>query len=272
MKRLSREKRTRVLAMLVEGSSMSSAARVCDVSLTTVARLVDLAGVACQKYHDKHVQGIKGRRDVQCDEIWSFVYAKDRVKDQANPWDYAGSVWSFTALDADSKLLITYRIRKRRSIPSARALFKDLDKRLNKCPRLATDALKAYSVAARQVFGPKVRLIQTRKGEDTEHSTSYVERHNLTIRMTNRRFTRKTNAFSKTFKQHVAMFHLLSLHYNFCRIHKTLRVTPAMAAGITDRLRDYAWLADIVEDYDKSLPRQKPGPKVGTKYGPRKVR
>ena len=269
MKRLSREKRTQVLAMLCEGSSMSSAARVCDVSLTTVTRLLDLAGVACERYHNQHVRGIKGRRNVQCDEIWSFVYAKDKMKDQAKPLDHAGSVWTFTALDADSKLLIAYRIRKRRSTPSARALFKDLEGRLNKRPRLATDALKAYGIAAKQVFGSKIRLVQIRKDGETKHSTSYVERHNLTIRMTNRRYTRKTNAFSKTFKQHVAMFHLLTVHYNFCRIHKTLRVTPAMEAGITDRLRDYAWLADLVEEYDKSLPRQKPGPAVGTKYRPR---
>ena len=222
MRRLSREKRKQILAMLVEGNSMSSTARVCDVSINTVGRLLDLASKACKRYHDRHVQGVKGRRDVQCDEVWSFVYAKDKVADYVEPWDVAGSVWTFTALDADSKLLIAYRIRKRRSIPSAVALMKDLKKRLNRRPRLATDALKAYGVAAPRVFGPKVRLIQVRKDEETDHSTAYVERHNLTIRMSNRRFTRKTNAFSKTLERHIALFNVMAVHYNFCRIHKTL--------------------------------------------------
>ena len=246
---------------------MRSTARVCDVAFNTVADLLDLAGKACQLYHDDHVRGIKGRRNVQCDEVWSFVYAKDRAKDWAEPWDTAGSVWTFTALDADNKLLISYMVRKKRNIKSAAALMKDLSKRLNKRPKLTADSLKAYGHATKKTWGTKAHLSQIRKGEESDHSTSYVERHNLTIRMANRRFTRKTNAFSKKMSKHQAMMHLFALYYNFCRIHQTLRVTPAMEAGIDDKLRDVGWIVDLIDEITKSP--KKPGPKKGTKYRPR---
>ena len=247
---------------------MRSTARVCDVAFQTVADLLDMAGKACQLYHDEHVRDIKGSRSVQCDEVWSFVYAKDRSLDHAEPWDAAGSVWTFTALDGDSKLLVAYMVRKKRNTKSATILLSDLAGRLKKRPRLTSDALRAYELAARKIWGKKADLSQIRKGEETDHNTSYVERHNLTIRMANRRFTRKTNAFSKKLSKHQAMMHLFALYYNFCRIHQTLRVTPAMEAGIDDKLHDMGWIVGLIEDITASP--KKPGPKKGTKYRPRK--
>ena len=269
MNRLPRAKRAQVLSMLVEGSSMRSTSRVCDVAFNTVADLLDLAGKACQLYHDDYVRGIEGRRSVQCDEVWSFVYAKDRARDWAEPWDTAGSVWTFTALDADSKLLISYMVRKRRNTRSAAKLMKDLAGRLKKRPNLTADSLKAYGRATKKTWGTKAHLSQIRKGEETDHNTSYVERHNLTIRMANRRFTRKTNAFSKKMSKHQAMMHLFALHYNYCRIHMSLRVTPSMEAGLTNTLHDVEWIVDLIEKITRSP--KKPGPKKGSKYRPRKT-
>ena len=268
MNKLPIEKSIQILSMLVEGSSMRSTSRVCDVSINTVGRYLDLAGIACCLYHDVHVRGIKGKRDVQCDEVWSYVYAKDRVADWADPWDVAGSVWTFTALDADSKLLISYMLRQRRDARSATVLMRDMASRLKKTPRLTADKLGAYRIAAAKVWGRKAQLSQLRKGEDTDHNTAYVERHNLTIRMANRRYTRKTNAFSKKMARHEAAMHLFAVHYNFCRIHQTLRVTPAMEAGLTDTLYDMGWIVDLIEEVTK--PPKKPGPKMGTKYRPRR--
>ena len=247
---------------------MRATAEVCDVAFNTVADLLDMAGKACWLYHDEHVRGIEGRRDVQCDEVWSFVYAKDKALEWAEPWDVAGSVWTFTALDAQSKLLISYFVRKRRNTKSANVLMKDLRGRLNKRPRLTADSLKAYPKATRKTWGTTAHLSQTRKGEDTDHNTAYVERHNRTIRMSNRRFTRRTDAFSKKMTRHKAMMHLFALYYNFVRIHQTLRVTPAMEAGLTDTLHDMDWIVGLIEDITK--PPKKPGPKKGTKYRPRR--
>ena len=247
---------------------MRSTARVCDVAFNTVADLLDMAGKACWLYHDEHVRGISGKRNVQCDEVWSYVYAKDKALDWAEPLDTAGSVWTFTALDAQSKLLISYMVRKRRNTKSANVLMKDLRGRLNKRPNLTADSLKAYPKATKKIWGTTAHLSQIRKGEETDHNTAYVERHNLTIRMANRRFTRKTNAFSKKMARHKAMMHLFALYYNFCRIHQTLRVTPAMEAGIDNELHDMGWIVDLIDKITK--PPKKPGPKSGTKYRPRK--
>ena len=245
--------------MLVEGMSMRSTSRVCNVAFNTMADLLDMAGKACHLYHDEQVRGRQGKRNIQCDEIWSFVYAKEKRLDGVQPLDVAGSVWLFTALDADSKLRVSYMVRKRRNTKSATALMKDLVERLTKRPRLTDDSLKADRLAANRVWGRKAELFQLRKCEDTDHSTSYVERHNKTIRMSNRRFTHKTDGFSKKMKRHEAMMHLWALHYNFCRIHSTLRVTPAMEAGIDDKLHDMDWIVDLIEAITK--PPKKPGPK-----------
>ena len=179
-------------------------------------------------------------------------------------------MYTFTALDADSKLLISYMIRKRRDTRSASKLMKDLSGRLKKRPKLTTDSLKSYPLATEKVWGTTAHLSQFRKGEDTDHNTSYVERHNLTIRMANRRFTRQTNAFSKKMKRHEAMMHLFALYYNFCRIHQTLRASPAMEAGIDDKLHDMEWIVGLIENITE--PPKKPGPKKGTKYRPRKTK
>ena len=264
MRRLPREKRAQILAMLVESMSMRATARVADVSFTAVAQLLDLAGIACKRHHDQHVRGIKGKRQIQCDELWSFVHHKDRAKGWAKPIDKGGTVWTFTAIDADTKLLVAYMVRMRRNTRSAVVLMRDLADRLNKRPKMTADSPAAYRKAAKQVFRRRADLSQTRKGEDTGHSTAYVERHNLTIRMSNRRYTRKTNAFSKRLSRHESQMHLSAVYYNFCWLHGTLRVSPAMAAGVDDKLRDYGWLADLVAEVEPKP--KKPGPKKGTKY------
>ena len=238
---------------------MREIAEVEDVSINTVVKLLHMAGLACGLHHLQHVRGIPGIRHVQCDELWSFVYAKDKSLEWAEPWDKAGTVWTFTALDVETKLLISYTVRSKRNTRSAIRLFKDLRSRLLEPPMLTTDSLKAYRKAAIRVFGKDADLVQTRKGEDTDHSTSYVERHNLTIRMSNRRYARKTNAFSKKMSKHELMMHLFVTYYNFCRIHKTLKVTPAMAAGLADTLHDCEWIVGLIDGITPK-PR-KPGPK-----------
>ena len=159
-------------------------------------------------------------------------------------------------------------LRQRRDARSATELMRDMASRLKKTPRLTADSLRAYKIATKKVWGRKAELSQLRKGQDTDHNTAYVERHNLTIRMANRRFTRKTNAFSKGMARHEAAMHLFAVHYNFCRIHQTLRVTPAMEAGLTDTLYDMGWIVDLIEEVTK--PPKKPGPKRGTKYRARR--
>ena len=270
MNRLSTAKRARILSLLVEGMSMRSIARHEKVSIVTIARLLDAAGRACSLYHDDAVRDIPGKRNIQCDEIWSFVYAKEKRAPYVIPWDIAGTIWTWTALDADSKLLVSYLVSPNRDTGAAVALLSDLMSRLDEIPHITADELKSYRAAARRLFGKDHWRIlsQTRKGEDTGHTTSYVERHNLTVRMMNRRFTRRTNAFSKMFSRHVAMMDLTILHYNFCRVHWSLRITPAMDAGISDTYRTCEWIVELI-DLSTAAPK-KPGPNVGSKYKPRK--
>ena len=261
---------------------MRSISRVADVSINTVSKLLVEAGEACLAIHDETVRGMKSSR-VQCDEIWSFCHAKQKnvATAKAAP-EGAGDVWTWTALDADTKLIVSYFVGDR-SGESAMVLMDDLRDRLANRVQLTTDGHKAYLEAVEGAFGPDVDFAQLvklygptitapgryspakctgikkirREGNpDIAHvSTSYVERQNLTMRMSMRRFTRLNNAFSKKLDNHIHALALYFAFYNFCRIHKTLRVTPAMAAGITDRL----WsLGDIVAKIDAMTPAPKP--------------
>lgn len=284
--------RTLILKLLVEGNSMRSTSRIADVSINTVSKLLVAAGEACAKYHDETVRNVKAER-VQCDEIWSFVAAKQKnVKNMKKPIEGAGDVWTWTALDADSKLIISYLVGGRDS-KYANFFMDDVASRLANRVQMTTDGHKAYLEAVEGAFGCDVDYAQLVKlygnspesmkgryspaectgikknkieGEpDIEHvSTSYVERMNLNIRMGNRRFTRLTNAFSKKIDNHLHMLSLYFCHYNFCRIHKSLRVTPAMEAGICDTVKDMDWIVSLID-------ANAPSPKKRGKYKKRIV-
>ena len=278
MNKLSTEKRAQILSMLVEGMSMRSITRITGVSINTVAKLLNDAGDACAAYHHDYVRGIRGHRRVECDEIWAFVYAKERaVRHAKSAPEGAGDAWTFTAIDADAKLIVSYLVSGERDGETALAFMDDLRSRLEDRPQVSTDGLSAYLGAVEGAFGGEVDFAQVIKaygkepGEDNERrysppvctdiekqrvegnpdlrkaNTSYVERHNLTMRMGMRRFTRLTNGFSKRVEKHVAMVSLYALHYNFCRIHKTLKVTPAMEAGLTSELRDMEWIVSLID-------------------------
>lgn len=291
MNKLPLAKRTQILAMLCEGSSMRSISRIADVSINTVAKLLVEAGEACLAIHDETVRNVTASR-IQRDEIWSFCYAKEKtaklLKDRP---EGAGDVWTWTAIDADTKLMVSYFVGDR-GVESASILMDDLRSRLANKVQLTTDGHHAYLNAVDEVFGVDVDYAQLVKlygsaggntpekryspaectgirkrvvegDPDERHiSTSHVERMNLSIRMQNRRFTRLTNAFSKKLDNHIHALALYFAFYNFCRIHKTLRVTPAMAAGIADRLWGFE---DIVAKMDEMAPA--PG-----KRGPYKKR
>ena len=277
MNKLSKSKRTLILTMLVEGNSMRATARTARVSLNTVAKLLVDAGNACAAHHEETVQNVKARR-VQVDEIWSFCYAKARNVERAKSAPgFAGDVWTWTALDSDSKMILAYEVGDR-SGWTAMAFLDNLKERLANRVQLTSDGHRVYVEAVEAVFAGDVDYAQLVKlygqseGEtQTEKryspgecigtkrkrragnpdmskvSTSHVERHNLTMRMSMRRFTRLTNAFSKRIEKHVAMLALYFTYYNFCRIHKSLRTSPAMAAGVTDTLRDVEWIVDLID-------------------------
>lgn len=286
MNKLAIETRVQILSMLVEGSSMRSISRITGVSINTVTKLLEDAGRACAAYHDAAVVDVKARR-VQCDEIWSFCYAKEKnvAAAKAAP-DGAGDVWTWTAIDAESKLIVAYEVGDR-SAATAIEFMDDLSKRLASRVQLTTDGHKAYLEAVEGAFGADVdyaMLVKLygeptgQKGHERKYSpaectgalykriegspdlahvsTSYVERQNLTMRMGMRRFTRLTNGFSKKLENHLHMLSLYFVHYNFCRVHKTLRMAPAMASGVSDTLRDIEWIVGLI---DARAP--KPGPR-----------
>ena len=278
MNKLPANKRAQILEMLVEGMSMRSASRIGDVSITTVAKLLADAGEACAAHHDKHVVNVQASR-VQCDEIWAFCYAKDKTVKaglKAMPEGGAGNVWTWTALDRDAKLLIAYEVGDR-SGATAREFIADLRNRLANRVQLTTDGHKVYLEAVDNAFGIDVdfaQLIKIYGGEpghssqiryspaecigidkrpiigkpvEADISTSHVERQNLNMRMGMRRFTRLTNAFSKKVANHMAMVSLYTTYYNFVRIHKSLRMTPAMAAGLSTELLDMKWIVSLID-------------------------
>jgi IS1 family transposase len=276
MNKLPVAKRAQILSMLCEGASMRSVSRLADVSINTVSKLLVDAGRACSDFHDEMVQGVRSKR-VQVDEIWSFTYAKAKnvASAKAAP-DGAGDTWTWTGIDADSKLIVSWLVGAR-DAEYATAFINDLRDRIATRIQLTSDGHRPYLDAVEDAFGADVdyAILQKLYGADPENekryspakcigvecriiqgkpnpahiSTSYVERVNLTMRMANRRFTRLTNAFSKKFDYHVHMVALYTVWYNWVRIHKTLRVTPAMAAGLTERLWD---MTEVVEMIDRA--------------------
>jgi IS1 family transposase len=278
MNRLSIADRAKILGMMVEGNSLRSCARMADVSLNTVTKLLVYLGAACERFHDERVNNVRVRR-LQCDEIWCFVGAKAKnvtPEKKAEGW---GDTWTWTGLDADTKLCVSYLVGGR-SANWAMEFMLDCAARIKGRVQVTTDGHKAYLEAVETAFGATCDYAMLQKiygapaendtryspatcigcdmkvvsgDPDPKHvSTSYVERHNLSMRMGMRRFTRLTNAFSKKVQNHEAMVAIYAVHYNFARIHKTLRITPAMACGLSD----HVWsLEEIVMMADSYMPK-----------------
>lgn len=266
MNRLDNKERANILRMICEGMGINAACRVTGASKNTVLKLLADVGNASAEYLDKNIRGLNSKR-VECDEVWSFCYAKQKnVATAKDAPEGAGDVWTWTALDADSKLIVSHLVGGR-DAEYALAFMDDLRSRINTRVQLTTDGHKAYLTSVEEAFGGDVDYAQLVKmfGSAPENmkgkyspaectgikktvisgnpdmknvSTSYVERSNLTMRMHNRRFTRLTNGFSKKLENHLHAISLFVMNYNYCKIHKTLRVTPAMAAGLTDHVWD----------------------------------
>ena len=277
MNKLDTKTRKIIIRCLVEGQSIRATARTAEVSKNTVTKLLIDAGKACAAYQDRVLRGLPCTR-VQCDEIWSLVYAKEKnVRRAKSAPPEAGDVWTWTAVCADTKLVPSWRVGDR-SGATALDFMDDLKGRLANRVQLTTDGHRAYLEAVEEAFGadvdyamliklygkggdeasPETRYSPSEctgtkteiiKGDpDGEHiSTSYVERQNLTMPMSMRRFTRLTNAFSKKVENHAHAVALHFMYYNFCRLHQTLRVTPAIEAGVADRLWEIGDIVDMVE-------------------------
>jgi len=263
MNQLSLERRAAVARCLVEGNSIRSTVGITGAAKNTVAKLLVELGHACWEYQNQALRGLTSKR-VQCDEIWSFVGCKQKNLPQERKGESGvGDVWTWTAMDADTKLMICWQVGER-DARAAYDLICGLEYRLANQVQLTTDGLKLYLTAAEEVFGADIDYAMLVKlyGSDVEGekrcsppvwlaaaktpisgrpdpkhvSTSDVERQNLTTRMGLRRFTRLTNAFSKKLENHFCAVSLHFMHYNFCRVHQTLKTTPAVAAGVTDHV------------------------------------
>lgn len=263
MNRLNKEDRAKIVACLVEGNSIRATVRLTGASKNTIAKLLRDLGAACSAYQDKTFRNLTCRR-LQCDEIWSFVGCKQKNVTPDNKDNGWGDCWTWTAICADSKLIPCWFVGTRDG-SAAYHFMHDLAGRLASRVQLTTDGHKAYLNAVEDAFGSEIDFAQLVKiygnalegGEvryspaicmgarkavisgtpDRNHiSTSYAERANLSMRMGMRRFTRLTNGFSKKLEQHENALALYFMFYNFCRIHQTLRVTPAMEAGVSDHV------------------------------------
>ncbi len=279
MNRLSADRRAQIIGMMVEGVSIRAITRMTGASKNTVVKLLTDAGNACLKYQDKALRNLPCKR-IQADEIWSFVYAKQKNVPQEKKGAFGyGDVWTWTAIDADTKLIVCWHVGTR-DADAAYEFMTDVAGRLANRVQLTTDGHAAYLSAVDAAFsrGPGVDYAQLvkvygtapeaqrrysppiclgaqrheiRGNPDPEHiSTSYVERQNLSMRMGMRRFTRLTNAFSKKLENHMHALSIYFMHYNFVRIHQTVRVTPAMEAGVTDRLWDLSDIVRIVDEWE----------------------
>lgn len=274
MNRLDSAKQAQVVSCLVEGNSIRATVRMTGVAKNTVVKLLCDLGRACSDYQDKAFMNLKCKR-VQCDEIWSFVGAKAKNCSAEMKAKGAGDVWTWTAIDAETKLIPCWFVGQR-DANCAFHFMHDLKARLANRVQLTTDGYKPYFVAVEDAFGATVDYAMLQKiygkvkdtpetryspavcmgarkaiisgNPDFNHiSTSFVERQNLTMRMSMRRFTRLTNGFSKKLENHEHALALYFMHYNFCRIHQTLRVTPAMEAGISDHVWSIDEMIDLLK-------------------------
>lgn len=275
MNKLSKEEKVRVVACLVEGNSLRATVRMTGIHRTTIQNLLLELGAACSAYQDKTFVNLKCQR-IQCDEIWSFVYAKDKnVPSDMKKEKGIGSVWTWVALCPDTKLVPCWFVASR-DAGAAYHFMHDLKGRLANRVQLTTDGHKAYLTAVESAFGAEVDYAMLQKiygnapqeGEaryspaqcmgarkavisgnpDFKHvSTSHTERQNLTMRMQMRRFTRLTNAFSKKIENHEAAIALHYMYYNFARIHQTLRVTPAMQAGVSGHVWSLEEIVNLLQ-------------------------
>ncbi|HEX5280574.1 MAG TPA: hypothetical protein VFW28_10895 [Micropepsaceae bacterium] len=282
MNKLPHEKRRQILHLMVEGNSIRGIARLADVSPVTVLRYLETAGKACAEFHDATVRNVRAQQ-IQCDEIWSFVFAKDRnAKPEMKVAGTAGSCWTWTALDRDSKLIVSYLIGSREA-ECAYEFMQDVASRLATRVQLTTDGHKAYLNAVDDAFGIDVdyamlvKLYSETPGQNgperkyspgvctgakkrrvmgnpdiTMVSTSHVEKHNQSMRQHMKRFARLTAAHSKKVENHIHMVALYTVWYNFVRINSAVKMAPAMAAGISSKLWEMDDLVAVVDAYENS--------------------
>lgn len=264
MNKLSTEKRAMIVRCLVEGNSLRAITRMTGIHRTTIMKLLCELGEACTNYQDEHFRNLQCKR-IECDEIWSFVYCKQKnVKPEEKGVLGTGDVWTWTAIDPNTKLIPCWFVGSR-DAACAYHFMHDLAGRLANRVQVTTDGLSSYLGAVEDAFGSEVdyamlvkiygegerkgqqryspaqcmgakKTVITGKPEINHVSTSKVERQNLTMRMSMRRFTRLTNGFSKKLENHEHAIALHFMHYNFCRIHQTIKCTPAMEAGVSDKL------------------------------------
>ena len=253
---LNREKQTIVLNLLLEGNSIRAIERMTNVHKITIASLLKRVGQACEEYHQKHIKGLNCTH-IQCDEVWSFCYAKEYNKEKGMTKD-AGDVWTWTAIDADSRFMVSWHTGKR-NLKDARQFFEDLSYRVDGKVKIAADGHPPYIKAIKESFGDRasfgqvVKLYDVGKNkrkyvgkikkesvigemDDSEIDTTKVERANLTMRTHLKRMNRKTPAFSKKLENHKAAIAMHFMYYNFCKIHNALKVTPAMEVGMSESI------------------------------------
>ena len=272
------EKQALVIRCLVEGMSVNSTVRTTGVSKPTILKLLNDVGLVAARFQDRALRGLTCKR-IEVDEVWTFIYAKERnVPKATNPPPEAGDVWLWTALCPDTKLMASWKLGDR-TLSTARVFMRDLAERLAGRVQITSDGHRPYVDAVSESFGDKVDFAMLKKIYEREQldilaekisgypnvdhiSTSGVERQNLTLRMGSRRYTRRTNAFSKKLHNHTCALALHYLHYNFCRIHSSIKVTPAMRAGLMNTPMNIGWILELVE-------QARPEPKRPAKYRPR---